>query len=302
MPHSHDHGHSHAPANYNKAFAIGVSLNVIFIIVEVVAGLSVNSMALLADAGHNISDVFSLILAWGASYLTSRPTSKRRTYGLRKTSILASLTNAILLLIAIGAIAWEAVQRFADPQPISGGTVMWVAGIGVIINGITALLFMKGRKNDINIKGAYLHMAADAGVSAGVVLAGLAIILTGATWIDPVISLVIVLVIAIGTWGLLRDSLNLAMDAVPAGIDPDAVRKFLAAQPGVTDVHDLHIWGMSTTSTALTAHLVMPEGNSDDSFLSKLAEALHEQFQIDHPTFQVEQGGHCHGCEPAKDC
>ena len=240
------HDHSHAPANYNKAFAIGIGLNVIYIIIEVIVGLTINSVALLADAGHNLSDVVSLLLAWGASYLTTLPPSKRRTYGLRKSSVLASLTNAIILLIAIGATAWEAVRRFSHPQAIPGGTVMWVAGVGVVVNTATALLFMKGRKGDINIKGAYLHMAADAGVSVGVVLAGLAISLTGVLWIDPLVSLLIVLVIAIGTWGLLRDSVNLAMDAVPAGIDPAAVRRYLGEQPGVTEVHDLHIWAMST--------------------------------------------------------
>lgn len=298
--HRHDHGHSHghAPANYNRAFAIGVALNLTYILVEVGAGFAVNSMALLADAGHNTSDVLSLLLAWGASYLTTRPASKRRTYGLRKSSILASLTNAVVLLLAIGAIAWEAVQRFAHPQPVAGGTVMWVAGIGVIINTATAMLFMKGQHEDINLKGAYLHMAADAGVSAGVVLAGLAIKLTGAVWIDPLVSLIIVAVIAIGTWGLLRDSFDLAMDAVPAGIDPDEVRSYLAAQPGVTEVHDLHIWAMSTTATALTAHLVKPQAGDDDDFLHHIAHDLHEKFRIAHPTLQLERiAGHCHGCD-----
>lgn len=295
--HGHSHGHGHAPANYNRAFAIGVALNVTYILVEAGAGFAVNSMALLADAGHNTSDVLSLLLAWGASYLATRPASKRRTYGLRKTSVLASLTNAVVLLIVIGAIALEAVQRFAHPQPIAGGTVMWVAAIGVVINAATAMLFMKGQHEDINLKGAYLHMAADAGVSAGVVLAGLAIKLTGATWIDPVVSLVIVAVIAVGTWGLLRDSFELAMDAVPADIDPDEVRSYLAAQPGVTEVHDLHIWAMSTTATALTAHLVKPERDDEDAFLDRIAHDLQDKFKIAHPTLQLERAaGHCHGC------
>ncbi len=292
------HDHSHAPANYNKAFAIGVALNVLYILVEVIAGFSINSIALLADAGHNTSDVVSLLLAWGASYLTTLPPSKRRTYGLRKTSILASLTNAIILLIAIGAIAWEAIRRFAQPQAIPGGTVMWVAGMGVVINTATALLFMKGRKGDINIKGAFLHMAADAGVSVGVVLAGLAISLTGLLWIDPAVSLLIVAVIAIGTWGLLRDSVNLAMDSVPEGIDPEAVSDYLAKLPGVTEVHDLHIWAMSTTETAL-AHLVKPEAAGEDSYLSQVAEELHEKFEIGHTTIQLERKGGCDSCEQA---
>ena len=292
------HDHSHAPANYNKAFAIGVALNVLYILVEVIAGFSINSIALLADAGHNTSDVVSLLLAWGASYLTTLPPSKRRTYGLRKTSILASLTNAIILLIAIGAIAWEAIRRFAQPQAIPGGTVMWVAGMGVVINTATALLFMKGRKGDINIKGAFLHMAADAGVSVGVVLAVLAISLTGLLWIDPAVSLLIVAVIAIGTWGLLRDSVNLAMDSVPEGIDPEAVSDYLAKLPGVTEVHDLHIWAMSTTETAL-AHLVKPEAAGEDSYLSQVAEELHEKFEIGHTTIQLERKGGCDSCEQA---
>ncbi len=293
------HDHSHAPANYNKAFAIGIGLNVIYIIIEVIVGLTINSVALLADAGHNLSDVVSLLLAWGASYLTTLPPSKRRTYGLRKSSVLASLTNAIILLIAIGAIAWEAVRRFSHPQAIPGGTVMWVAGVGVVVNTATALLFMKGRKGDINIKGAYLHMAADAGVSVGVVLAGLAISLTGVLWIDPLVSLLIVLVIAIGTWGLLRDSVNLAMDAVPAGIDPAAVRRYLGEQPGVTEVHDLHIWAMSTTETALTAHLVKSERDADDAFLARLADDLHHKFEIGHTTIQLESRGGCEACDQA---
>jgi cobalt-zinc-cadmium efflux system protein len=283
------HDHSQPQANYNKAFALGVALNVIYIVVEIIIGLTVSSLALVADAGHNMSDVVSLLLAWGASYLSQLEPSKRRTYGLRKSSILASVTNAIILLIVIGAIAWEAIRRFAKPQEIPGDTVMWVAGIGVIVNTVTALLFMKGRRADINIKGAFLHMTADAAVSAGVVLAGLAISLTKLQWIDPVVSLLIVVVIAIGTWGLLRDSINLAIDAVPAGIDPDAVREYLGNQPGVTEVHDLHVWPMSTTETALTAHLEMPTGSPGDAFLREVCEHLHQHFGIEHSTIQIEQ-------------
>ncbi|MGI8436310.1 MAG: cation diffusion facilitator family transporter [Chthoniobacterales bacterium] len=291
------HDHSHAPADYNRAFALGVALNLAYIAVEVGVGFTINSIALLADAGHNTSDVLSLLLAWGASYLSQLPATKRRTYGLRKTSVLASLTNAILLLLAIGAIAWEAIRRFSEPHPVPGGTVMWVAGIGVVINTATALLFMKGRKGDINIRGAYLHMAADAGVSVGVVLAGLAIALTGLLWIDPVVSLLIVLVIAVGTWGLLRDSVNLAVDAVPGDIDPEAVRAHLGRQAGVTEVHDLHIWAMSTTETALTAHVVKPESDDADVFLARMAEELHEEFGIAHTTIQLEGVGGCDCCD-----
>ncbi len=291
--------HDHAPATFHRAFAVGVALNVIYIAVEIVAGLSVNSMALLADAGHNTSDVLSLLLAWGASYLSQRPPSPRRTYGLRKSSILASLTNALLLLIAIGAIAWESVRRFADPQPVSAGVIMVVAGIGVAVNTATALLFLRGRKGDLNIRGAFLHMAADAGVSAGVVLAGLLIGATGLLWIDPAISLLIVVVIAAGTWGLLRDSLNLALDAVPAGIDPAKVRRFLEEQPGVLGVHDLHIWAMSTTETALTAHLSRTDPAGDEALLSRLSEELHHEFEIAHTTLQLGCEASCHGCETA---
>jgi cobalt-zinc-cadmium efflux system protein len=300
-PHPHDHGpaHAHAPPSFDRAFAVGVALNLLFIVVEAGAGFHIRSMALLADAGHNTGDVFSLLLAWGASRLTQHSPSIRRTYGLRKTSILASLTNAIILLVAIGAIAWEAVQRFAHPQPVTGGTMMWVAAVGVVINSATALLFLKGRHTDINLKGAYLHMAADAAVSVGVVGAGLAIALTGLVWIDPAVSLLIVAVIAVGTWGLLRDSFNLAMDAVPPGIDPAAVRAYLARQPGVTGIHDLHIWAMSTTATALTVHLVKPQSRDEDGCLDDISRGLREHFAIAHATIQIERlSGHCHGCDP----
>jgi cobalt-zinc-cadmium efflux system protein len=245
---------------------------------------------LLADAGHNISDVLSLLLAWCASYLSQTAPTKRHTYGLRGSSILASLANAIILLIAIGAIAWESIRRFGEPTNVPGNTIMLVAAIGVLINGVTALLFVKGRERDLNIKGAFLHMAADAGVSAGVILAGLAINLTGAQWIDPTVSLLIVVAIAIGTWGLLRDSLSLSLDAVPRGIDPTAVENYLLALPGVTKVHDLHIWAMSTTETALTAHLVKPDAEIDDALLARICDELHHRFGIGHATIQLEKG------------
>lgn len=285
---AHDHTHSEHRPNYNKAFALGVALNLGYVVVEVIAGLTIHSLALLADAGHNISDVLSLLLAWSASYLSQTAPTRRHTYGLRSTSILASLANAIILLIAIGAIAWEAIRRFGEPTNVPGNTIMLVAAIGVLINGATALLFVKGR--DLNIKGAFLHMAADAGVSAGVILAGLAINLTGAQWIDPTVSLLIVVVIAVGTWGLLRDSLNLSLDAVPREINPTAVENYLLALSGVTKVHDLHIWAMSTTETALTAHLVKPDAEIDDALLAHICDDLQHRFGIGHATIQLEKG------------
>ena len=284
---NHDHGH--APANYDKAFAIGIALNVTYVVVEAVFGVLAGSLALIADAGHNLTDVLSLLLAWGATRLSRMQPTKRYTYGLRSSSILASLVNAIILLIAIGAIAWEAIRRFNQPQEIPGGTMMAVAALGVVINAATALLFIKGRKSDLNIKGAFLHMAADAGVSLGVVLAGFAIIQTGLYWIDPLTSLVIVGIIAVGTWGLLRDSTRLALQAVPPEIDANKVKEYLAALPEVVSVHDLHIWPMSTRETALTAHLEMPNGNGGDKFLHDVCKHLHDQFKIEHCTIQIEQ-------------
>jgi cobalt-zinc-cadmium efflux system protein len=299
--HTHDHGHSHGPADYNRAFAIGVALNVIYIVVEATYGFLAGSLALLADAGHNLSDVLGLLLAWGANYLVQRKPTKRHTYGWRKSTILAALTNAIILLVAMGGIAWEAVRRFSDPSPVAGKTIIMVAAIGVVINTATALLFLSGRKKDLNIRGAFLHMAADAGVSAGVVLAGVFILTTGWLWIDPVVSLVITAIILVGTWGLLRDSFNLALDAVPAGIDPEAVKTYLSDLPGVTGVHDLHIWAMSTSETALTAHLVNPDSKDDDRLIEQASKGLHDRFGIEHITIQWERRSeldHCGGtCE-----
>ncbi len=288
--HSHDHGHGHAPADHGSAFAIGVTLNLAFVGVEASYGFISGSMALVADAGHNLSDVLSLALAWGASVLAKRPPGGRFTYGFKSSTILAALANAGLLLIAIGGIAFETVNRIAAPPEVEGRTMMWVAGLGIVINAATALLFARGRKHDINIRGAFLHMAADALVSLGVVVAGGAILLTGARWIDPVTSLVIVLVIAWGTWGLLKDSVKLGLNAVPEHIDEAAVRRHLAALPGVTAVHDLHIWPMSTTEAALTAHLVMPAGCPGDEFLRALAYDLEHDFAIGHTTVQIETG------------
>ena len=298
--HSHDHGHSHAPVNYNRAFAIGVALNVVYIVVEATYGILADSLALLADAGHNLSDVLGLLLAWGANYLAQRKPTERHTYGWRKSTILAALTNAVILLVAMGGIAWEAVQRMSDPLPVAGKTIIIVAAIGVVINTATALLFLSGRKQDLNIRGAFMHMAADAGVSAGVVLAGVVILSTGWLWIDPAVSLVITAIILAGTWGLLRDSFNLALDAVPAGIDPEAVKTYLSDLPGVKGVHDLHIWAMSTSETALTAHLLKPDASDDDTLIEQAGRQLQERFGIAHITIQWERrpglddcGGFC---------
>ncbi|MEC4805149.1 MAG: cation diffusion facilitator family transporter [Jaaginema sp. PMC 1079.18] len=294
--HDHHHDHHHAPSNYNKAFVIGTILNVGFVAVEAVFGLLTQSLALLADAGHNLSDVLGLLLAWGASYLVQRPPSQRYTYGLRRSSILAALFNSIILLLTMGAIAWEAVRRFFDPSEVPGTTIIFVAAVGVAINTATALMFMSGREGDLNIRGAFWHMAADALVSLGVVLAGIGILLTGWLWFDPVVSLVIVVVVVYSTWQLLKDSGNLALDAVPRDIEPQAVRQYLCERPGVTQVHDLHIWAMSTTETALTAHLVMPQGIGGDRFLQETSEALETHFGIAHATLQLETGDPNHPC------
>jgi cobalt-zinc-cadmium efflux system protein len=282
------HGHSHAPASFGKAFAIGTALNLGFVIVEVVYGLSAGSVALLADAGHNMSDVLGLLIAWGAATLGRRRPGGRYTYGLRSSSILAAFLNALLLLVATAIIAVEAIRRFADPMPVAGKTVMIVAAVGIVINGATALLFMSGRKGDLNIRAAFVHMAADAGLAAGVVVAGLLILLTGKTWIDPVTSLVIVVVIAVGTWGLLRDSVNMSLQAAPEGTDPKEIGSFLRGRDRVADIHDLHVWPMSTTEMALTVHLLVPSGYPGDAFSAEIAAALKEQFSIAHATIQIE--------------
>ncbi|WP_066555634.1 cation diffusion facilitator family transporter [Croceicoccus bisphenolivorans] len=287
--HGHHHGHSHAPADFGRAFAIGIVLNTGFVVVEALAGYLYGSMALIADAGHNLSDVLSLLIAWGASILAKRPPSARFTYGLKSSSILAAMANAALLLVALGAILIETLRRLFSPEPVEPGPIMIVAAIGIVINTATALLFVRGRKGDLNIRGAYLHMVADAAVSAGVVIAGLLIWLTGMAWIDPVTSLVIVAIIAVGTWGLLKDSVKMALLAVPDGIDEAKVKAHLAALPGVAGVHDLHIWPMSTTETALTAHLILPGGHPGDAFLHEVAESLHHHFDIEHATIQIEQ-------------
>ena len=286
--HRHGQGHAHAPASFGRAFAIGIALNVGFVAIEATYGVLANSVALLADAGHNLSDVLGLLVAWAATVLAKRAPTSRYTYGMKGSSILAALFNGVFLLVAAGAIAWEAVQRFGQPVPVAGTTVMVVATIGIAVNGITAWLFASGAKGDINIKGAFLHMAADAAVSAGVVIAGLVILYTGWTWIDPVVSLCIVAVIVWSTWGLLKDSLVMSLAAVPPGIDPEAVRRHLLSLPGVVALHDLHIWPMSTTETALTSHLVIPAGHPGDGFLMQAASEMKDEFGIGHTTLQVE--------------
>lgn len=300
--HAHGPAHHHAPADFGRAFAIGIVLNTAFVVIEATYGFLSGSMALVADAGHNLSDVLALFLAWGASIAAKRAPTQRFTYGFKSSTILAALANAVLLLITIGGIAFETLHRLAQPAPVEGMTVVVVAGIGIIINAGTALLFLRGSKDDLNIRGAYLHMAADALVSVGVVLAGLALIMTGASWIDPLTSLVIVAIIAWGTWGLLKDSVKMGLLGVPEGISERAVRSYLGSLPGVEAVHDLHIWPMSTTETALTAHLFMPAGHPGDRLLHQIAAELAQLHQINHSTIQIEQTRDCaqheSGCAP----
>ena len=293
--HSHDHGghdhaHAHAPASFGNAFAIGIALNLGFVVIEALYGLMSNSVSLLADAGHNLGDVLGLGVAWLASVLARRAPTERFTYGMRGSSILAALFNAVFLLVTVGGLSWEALRRLGAPEPVAGKTMMAVAAVGIVVNAVTAWLFASGRKDDINLRGAFLHMASDALVSVGVVAAGLVILLTNWLWIDPVVSLVINAVIVWGTWGLLRDSVGMSMAAVPPQIDPAAVRSLLSGRTGVVDVHDLHIWPMSTTENALTCHLVMPDGHPGDEFLMRLDQELHVKFRIAHPTIQIELG------------
>jgi cobalt-zinc-cadmium efflux system protein len=286
--------------DYNRAFGIGITLNVIYIMVETIFGLLINSMALIADAGHNLSDVLGLTMAWGAFYLSKTPITGTRTYGLRKSTILAALFNSLLLLIAVGAITFESVRKIIHPSPVAGTAMMIVAAVGVIINAVTALLFLKGKESDINIKGAFLHMAADAGISAGVVVAGLLINLTGFYLLDPIISLLIVIVITAGTWKLLGESFHLSMDAVPKGIDILKVQQYLNSLTGVKDVHDLHIWAISSAETALTVHLVIPEEKYADDFLGKVCSDLQNKFGIGHSTIQIEKSSQSPSCDDSK--
>ncbi|MBM6596190.1 cation diffusion facilitator family transporter [Microvirga pudoricolor] len=284
---SHDHAH---PVEYGRAFAIGITLNLGFVVIEALYGYLAGSMALLSDAGHNLSDVLGLGLAWGAAILAKRQRSERFTYGLRSSSILAALFNALLLLVAVGGIAWESVRRILEPEPVAAVTVMVVAGIGILINGFTAWLFMSGSRTDINIRGAFLHMAADAAVSLGVVLAALVILWTGQTWIDPLLSLIIAAVIVWGTWDLLRQSITMSLQGVPASISMPDVRAALEGLPGVARVHHLHVWAVSTTETALTCHLVMPEGHPGNRFLAEAQRLLKARYGIGHATLQIEIG------------
>jgi cobalt-zinc-cadmium efflux system protein len=297
---SHSHGHTHhhhAPAEgQGRAFALAVALNVGIVIVQAIYGVLAHSTALLADAGHNLSDVLGLLLAWGAIWLAKRRPSARYTFGLGSSSILASLANAGLLLFACGVIVAEAIGRLFNPAPVAGLDVFVVATIGMIVNGFSAWLFMRGQKEDLNIRGAFMHMVADAAVSAAVAISGLIILGTGWTWLDPVMSIIVVLVIVYGTWGLLRDSLSLAMNAVPPGVDLQRIRDYLAGQPGVTDVHDLHVWALSTTGNALSAHLVMPSGHPGDHAVDGIVAVLREEFQMHHATLQVDMGTTEHRC------
>jgi cobalt-zinc-cadmium efflux system protein len=294
--HGTHHGHSHGPAaaDFGRAFAIGIALNLAFVVLEVTYGIYGHSVALISDAGHNLGDVLGLAVAWGATALARRPPTARYTYGLGATSILAALFNALFLLITVGAISWEAIIRLMNPAPVAGGIVMIVAAIGIVVNGATALLFASGRKGDLNIRGAFTHMLADAVIAAGVVVTGLLIKLTGALWLDPAASLVVNAIIVWGTWTLLRDSFAMSVNAVPPSIEPDEVRRFLENLPGVARLHDLHIWAMSTTETALSGHLVMPDGRGGDAFLTRTCEELQRRFGICHVTLQIEsEEMHC---------
>ena len=296
MAHNHSDAHSHAPKNFGRAFAIGIGLNTLYVIVEVVIGLRIGSLGLVADAGHNASDVLSLIIAWVGARLAQRSPSERYTYGLKRSPIIASLFNALLLFGAMSVVTWEAVQRLQDPAPLPGATIIWVTLVGLVVNFGTAFLFVRGR-DDLNIRGAFLHMMADGLVTLGVLLAGVTFLFTDAYWLDPAISLLIVVVVLWSTWGLFADAVRLSLDAVPEGIEPDEVHDYLRSLPGVTEVHDLHIWAMSTTETALTAHLVLADGSGADNQLLKRAnDGLHDRFEIVHTTLQLEHG------EPIDPC
>ena len=300
--HAHNHGagghhHHEAPqAGQGRTFAIAVGLNLLIVVVQAVYGFIAHSTALLADAGHNLSDVLGLLLAWGAVWLGTRKPSERYTFGLGSSSILASLANAALLLFACGAIVLEAVQRLLNPAPVAGLDVFIVATLGMIVNGFSAWLFMRGSKEDLNVRGAFLHMAADAAISAAVAVSGLVILFTGASWLDPVMSILVVGVIVVGTWGLGRDAMRLAMGAVPPGVDKPGIERYLAGLPGVTDVHDLHVWALSTTENAMTAHLVMPQGHPGDVFVDAIVVALRREHAMNHATLQVERGTTEHRC------
>ena len=294
--HRHDH-HHHAPrpSTGDWRYGVGIALNLAIVAAEVVAGVLAHSTALLADAGHNLSDVLGLALAGGAAWLAAKPPGARRTYGYGKATVFAALINGLLLVFASGAIVWEAIHRFLNPEPVNAGLVMATAGVGVIVNGLTALMFMRGREGDANVRAAFLHMAGDAMISVGVIVAGLLVMLTGQSWIDPAASIILVMVILWGTWGLLTDAGDMAMDAAPRSVDIPKLRAFLAAQPGVAEVHDLHVWSMGAATCAMTAHLVMPEVADNDAFLKTLCRQIDRKFDIDHATFQIERAHfECH--------
>ncbi len=293
----HHHHHNHA-VRYDRAFALGTILNVVYIVTEAGFGLWIGSLALLSDAGHNLSDVLGLLMAWGAHALMRLRPTNRRTYGWRSTSIFAALGNALLLIVAVGALSWEAIRRLFDPPEVSGLVVLAVAAVGVVINTGTALLFLRGSRQDLNLRGAFLHMAADAAISGAVVVAGLIMYLTNAYWIDPLLSLVVGFIILYATWHLFTEAINLALHAVPSDVDVEAIRAYLAGLPGVTEVHDLHVWALSTTETALTVHLVIPGGPDDPDFASRVADELHRRYGIEHPTIQIESAGCSLVCHP----
>jgi cobalt-zinc-cadmium efflux system protein len=295
------HSHNHTPKNFSRAFVVSIALNTGFVIVEVSYGILSNSLALIADAGHNLSDVLGLLLAWGASLLVRRLPTPRRTFGLKRSSILAALLNACFLLIVSGGVVWEAIQRLREPSDVGGGTIIIVALVGTVINSISAAMFFIGRKGDLNIRGAFLHLAADAIVSLAVVVSGILIIFTKWNWIDPVMSLIVIGVIVSGTWQLFQESANLILDAVPDAIAPLEVRSYLEQLQGVSEVHDLHIWAMSTTEICLTVHLIMPKGHPGDEFLQHISHELHDRFDIEHPTIQVELGDSDRACHLAPE-
>lgn len=294
--HSHAHGHTLTADGINQRMGVAVALNLVFVVIESAFGFFSNSVALIADAGHNLGDVLGLICAWAAIVLTRRPPAGKFTYGLGRSSVLAALTNAVLLLVACGAIAWEAALRLSSPPAVAGATVMSVAGVGIVLNGISAWLLHGGSRDDLNRHSAFMHMLGDAAISAGVLVAGALIVYTGWNWLDPVVSILIVLIILVSTWSLLRDSINLSLDAVPEGVNSGAILAFLSGQRGVTDVHDLHIWALSTTSVALTAHLVVPDREAEDALLGSLTPNLKKRFRIDHATLQIERDRCQHGC------
>jgi cobalt-zinc-cadmium efflux system protein len=294
--HDHQHGHCHTPAEFGRAFAVGVALNTLFIALEVVFGLRAHSVALLADAGHNVSDVVGLLMAWGATVLAVKPPTSTYTYGFRGTSILAAFSNSLLLLVAVGAIGWEAIQRLLAQPAVAGSEVAWVAAAGIVINTSVALMFMRGRHHDLNIRAAFLHMATDAAISLGVLISGLLISRTGWFWLDPAVSLAIVAVIIGSTWTLMRDAFKMATQGVPSGIAVEEIRDHLLHMPGIAQVHDLHVWSMSTTEVALTAHVVAPASGNTDRLLSAAAQDLREKFGIDHVTLQIERGDPAHPC------